>query len=101
MKKKMLFVCMLIGIISIGTYSFFTSQRLVKDEKTLQLLMEVESLTQNETDWGCAGNPTWVPNESLQSDICISGGTHLKCKSKQNVCCDPSQQTDCPPIKIR
>lgn len=62
--------------------------------------LAVESSGNGETSqqWGCGGNPTFVPNESLQSKACMIfglNGTHLVCKTKNGVCCDPSKQTDC------
>lgn len=65
------------------------------------LITHIEALTRGEeTEWGCGGNSTYIPNETLRSDICISGGTHLKCKTQDGVCCDPSGQTDCPAISV-
>ena len=39
-----------------------------------------------------------IKDNTLKSTLCPPlwlGGTHLKCKSETNVCCDPSKQTDC------
>jgi hypothetical protein len=50
------------------------------------------------TEMGCDGHSTWTPNESPQHAYCVPGGstTFLTCKTKTNVCCNPSDQTNCP-----
>lgn len=61
-------------------------------------LANIEALADNETELGCGGNPTFLKERTLKSTLCPplwAGGSHLKCKSESNVCCDPSKQTDC------
>ncbi len=53
-------------------------------------------------EWGCGGNPTYIPDETLRSHACTIGGitgTHLVCDDEKKVCCDPSKQTDCKGIQ--
>ena len=60
-------------------------------------LANIEALASGE-ELGCGGNPTFIKDNTLKSTLCPPlwlGGTHLKCKSETNVCCDPSKQTDC------
>lgn len=59
-----------------------------------------ESGDKEEEEWGCGGNVTFIPNETLGSEKCsVLGqgllGSHLVCKYREHVCCDPSKQTDC------
>lgn len=64
-------------------------------------LSSVEALANDtENQWGCAGNPTWLPNHALKSANCWNGGSHKKCKEMSGVCCNPSEQTDCSEVKI-
>lgn len=53
------------------------------------------SANSGEGGLGCGGNATWIPDTALLKANCWNGGTHLKCKDYDNVCCDPSKQTDC------
>lgn len=97
MKKK--FLLSLASLFVFG-FSFF-SLAIMPGNATEMYFLSIEALTQGEEhEWGCGGNVTYIPNETLRSDICITGGTHLKCKPQDNVCCDPSGQTDCPKIDI-
>lgn len=71
--------------------------------KEIVSAIEVLALTEETggtTEYGCGGHVTYTKDESLKSDICLSGGTHKKCKDNTGVCCNPAEQTDCPPIKI-
>ena len=56
-------------------------------------------------EWGCGGNPTFIPYETLRSAKCQiwgANGTRLLCQDEEKkVCCDPSKQTNCTPIKIK
>ena len=59
-----------------------------------------ESGDKEEEEWGCGGNVTFIPNETLRPDDCSKlgsalTGTHLICQSQDKVCCDPSSQTSC------
>ena len=61
-----------------------------------------ESGDKEEEEWGCGGNPTYIPDETLRSHACTIGGitgTHLVCDDEKKVCCDPSKQTDCKGIQ--
>ncbi|NDV47960.1 hypothetical protein D0T49_12995 [Paludibacter sp. 221] len=47
-------------------------------------------------NWGCGGNPTYVPNQTLKHVVCITfWRDKLKCKTESRVCCDPAKQTNC------
>lgn len=55
------------------------------------------------SEWGCGGVPTFIPNKSLNTVDCkLWGllGEKLMCTDNTKVCCDPSKQTICPPIKL-
>lgn len=67
-----------------------------KDMSAFDLVLtNIDSSANDGESWGCAGNPTFIPNQALLNANCWNGGTHLKCKDYKNVCCDPSKQTDC------
>lgn len=67
-----------------------------KDMVALDLVLaNIDSSADDGESWGCAGNPTFIPNKALKSQLCINGGTHLKCLKEAGICCDPSKQTDC------
>ena len=100
MKKTLLSLALLL-ICSFSAISLLSNKCNLKMNSLL--LADVEALAGSESgggDWGCAGNPTFIPNEALRSAVCLTGGTRLKCKSEDNVCCNPSDQTDCAPIKL-
>ena len=73
------------------------AEKLCKIEDSLTT-SNVETLTQGEIDNPC-GNVTYIPNEALREVNCEDSGTHKKCKPLSNVCCNPSEQTDCPPTE--
>lgn len=78
----------------IRVHVFFEQKRLYY---FLFLFINIEALASGE-ELGCGGNPTFIKDNTLKSTLCPPlwlGGTHLKCKSETNVCCDPSKQTDC------
>ena len=61
-------------------------------------LANVEALANPEGEEMKCDNSTYIRNEALRTAYCAPlglGGTHLKCKSENNCCCDPSKQTDC------
>lgn len=90
--KRVNFICFFL-LASFVSYNILLSQEKIK---TFDLtLSSIEALAENENEWGCGGNPTWVPNHYLGSANCWNGATHKKCKSMNGVCCNPSEQTDC------
>lgn len=75
-------------------YNIYQAQ---KDMSTFDLVLGNidSSADDNEGNWGCGGNPTFVPDKTLKSSFCLNGGTHLKCQKEDGMYCDPSKQTDC------
>lgn len=68
----------------------------MKDDIIQISLTDIESVAQGEAI-DCR-NVTYIPNEALRTAQCWNGATHKKCKSQDNVCCNPDSQTDCSPI---
>lgn len=99
MKKVNYKAIMLALCVSFMGYNVYCGMQSVKH---LDLtLSSVEALANDtESQWGCAGNPTWLPNHALLSANCWNGGSHKECKEMSGVCCNPSEQTDCPGVKI-
>jgi hypothetical protein len=63
---------------------------------TLQNMEAYTNESEGSVNWGCGGNPTYIPHQTLKSRVCIAfWRTHLVCKTHDNVCCDPGGQTDC------
>lgn len=90
---KILKAVLVIAFISFVGYTYYSNK---SDLSNLDVVLhQIESLARNEDEWGCAGNPTWVPNSYLGVATCWSGASHKKCKNRDKVCCDPSLQTDC------
>ncbi len=92
--NKKVFAAIAVVVAMFAGYGAFNAQ----NEKKLNsfALANVEALAESE-DVKC-DNSTYIPNEALRSANCAPfglGGTHLKCKSEDNVCCNPSEQTDC------
>ena len=95
MKKNILKVAFVAAIALVSGINVFNSHKNVALSDVALANVEALSMDEGNTQWGCAGNPTFIPNEALRSVRCWDGGTHKKCKKENNVCCDPSQQTDC------
>lgn len=91
MKKctKKSFIATTLGIILIATGNFYKIKK--QDKMPDIVLANIEALATGESNYGCAGNPTFIPDEALRTVNCWNGGTHKKCKKEANVCCDPSQ----------
>lgn len=57
---------------------------------------------ESDSEWGCGGNPTYLPNEALRPKDCQvwgANGTQLACISdSRKVCCNPADQTNCKPL---
>ena len=100
MNKKVLKVAFVAAIAMVSGINVCNAQK--SNALSDIALANVEALADDETgqQWGCAGNPTFIPNEALRSAQCWNGGTHKKCKSEDNVCCDPSKQTDCSGVSL-
>ena len=79
MKRKVFYVLAMVAIVAVASVN----------------VLNLRTSGGGETEWGCGGNPTYRKNMSLQSKVCLNGGTHLVCKKDVGVCCDPSKQTDC------
>lgn len=100
MKSKFVKIVFIVTIVMIGGINVFNSQKPI--ELSDIAMANVEALADGESgqQWGCAGNPTFIPDEALRTAQCWNGGTHKKCKEEKNVCCDPSKQTDCSGISL-
>lgn len=86
------------SVVGYMTHDVYAVQNKVKDFDLV--LANIEALSNDEGggELGCGGNPTFLRDRTLKSTLCPPlwlGGSHLKCKSELNVCCDPSKQTDC------
>lgn len=114
MKKKISLCLVAVAAIGIATANVL-NVRQSKKEVSLRLanIMALSDENGNESgggtgdgesgEWGCGGNPTYIPNETLRTHSCTIGGltgTHLVCESHEKVCCDPSRQTDCEKISF-
>ena len=96
-KECLKFIVLLLFVSFIG-YNVYLNQ---KGVIALDLSLEsVEAIADPESEWGCAGHPTWIPNYYLGTANCWDGGTHKKCKEMTGVCCNPAEQTDCQGIDI-
>lgn len=95
--KKMLLG---MGVVSMACVCYFSvSGEYVGQRHDADLLLQdVEALADGEDDKTKCSNETFIPDEALRPATCWNGGTHKKCKDEKEVCCDPSQQTDCDPI---
>ena len=100
MKCKLFKIAFVVAIAMVAGINVFNAQK--SESFSDVALANVEALAGGETgqQWGCAGNPTFIANEALRTAQCWNGGTHKKCKSENNVCCDPAQQTDCDGISL-
>ncbi len=81
------------AIVAVVGYNVYKSQSVMNGMSEFALA-NVEALASVENTTDC-GNVTFIPNEALRSAACWNGGTHLKCKNEDGVCCEPSKQTDC------
>lgn len=108
MKQKISF--MLVGVVAMGiaTFNVLNMQK-DKSENNLRLaniiaLSDEPGESGGSSEWGCGGNPTYIPYETLRPHNCQiwgANGTQLICqKIEQKVCCDPSKQTTCSPIDL-
>lgn len=98
---KVLKMTVLAMVVAVSGMNIYNSKK--ECEMSDVLLANVEALADDEgvVDYGCGGNPTFLKDQTLKSTLCPPlwlGGTHLKCKSEQGVCCDPSKQTNCDSI---
>lgn len=99
---KMTVLAMVVAVSGMNIYNSQVESKNV-DHLTLENVEALAGVIVEENDMvqmGCGGNPTWIPNQAIQSAACWNGGTHKKCKDYENVCCDPSLMTDCDPIKL-
>ena len=93
---KKIFYTMAVAAALFAGYSAYNTQN--NNELTDIALANVEALAKAEGEDIKCDNSTYIPNEALRTAYCAPlglGGTHLKCKSEKNCCCDPSKQTDC------
>jgi hypothetical protein len=90
MKKKVFIGITIIGILIFGVINGISNKS--SNVSTISLF-SIEALSQ---EWGCGGVSTHLKHHTLKSRICLMfWRTHLVCKPEENVCCDPSGQTDC------
>lgn len=89
---KVISSVVLMGAVAVSVLNWI-STRDMKDDLDQITLQNIESVTQNE--FNECGDATFIPNEALRSAQCWNGGTHLKCKMQEHVCCNPATQTDC------
>jgi len=107
MKKvfSILFLAAIVAVFSMSLRHSFNDYG-VRDGNSLQMQVLAQTNDSNcgcgdsngggTTTWGCGGNPTWVPNQSLQQKTCIIFITYRRiCDDMANVCCDPAQQVSC------
>ena len=97
---KKIIIPFVIMLISINVYFVQQSNQKVTESQTrLNDFFELSAFADGgeaaPEEYGCADNPTFIKNQSLQSANCWNGGTHKKCKDDPSVCCDPSKGTDC------
>ena len=93
---KKIFYTMAVAAALFTGYSAYNTQK--NNEFTDIALANVEALANPEGEEMKCDNSTYIRNEALRTAYCAPlglGGTHLKCKSENNCCCDPSKQTDC------
>lgn len=93
MKRKFIQIALVVILGLITGYNVYNSQKELSSFEFV--LANVEAIASSDETLGCAGNATWVNNQYLGSATCWNGGTHKKCKPMDNVCCNPSEQTDC------
>ena len=93
MRKKVLFV-MTFAMFSMAYWGIVHKNEVTSD----LLLSDVESLALDDEGKTDCKNVTFIPDEALRSAPCWNGATHKKCKKESKVCCNPSEQTDCPPL---
>lgn len=105
MKRKISFVLVAISAIGIAAVNVLNSGQ-DKSENSLRLANIIALSDENggegegggdgeNGEWGCGGNPTYIPNETLRLKICPNGGNYKKCDDEPKVCCDPKDQTTC------
>lgn len=114
MKRKISFALVAISAIGIAAVNVLNSGQ-DKSENTLRLANIIALSEENDGEgegggdgesgeWGCNGNPTLIPYETLRPKACQiwgANGTLLICTEEtKKVCCDPSKQTDCKPLKL-
>lgn len=108
MRKRILYVLGMVAIVAIASVNVLN---LRADLGVSDLhLANIAALSDENgggggesSEWGCGGNSTFIPNETLRDTKCqIWGlnGTKLSCTLQSKVCCDPSKQTTCQPIKM-
>lgn len=96
MYKNVMKVAVVVAIAMVAGINLLNAQ---KPEVLSDIAMaNVEALADYEGDYGCAGNPTWIKDQALQSATCWNGGSHKVCREMGGVCCDPSMMTDCAPV---
>lgn len=92
---KVMSSVVLMGTVTVSVLTWM-SARNMQDNLSQITLQDVESITRNEVNE--CGDVTFIPDEALRSAQCWNGGTHLKCKAQDNVCCNPATQTECAPL---
>lgn len=99
MRRKVFYVLAMVAIVAVASVNVLNLRTSASTGNlylaNLMALSDGNEGGGGETEWGCGGNPTYRKNMSLQSKVCLNGGTHLVCKKDVGVCCDPSKQTDC------
>lgn len=108
--KKFFYSLSVVTVIAIATFNVLTL-RSERDMSQLRLA-NIEALSDEtgggtgsgeSSEWGCGGVSTYIPNETLRDAKCqIWGlnGSRFICVTQDKVCCDPSKQTNCTPIKV-
>lgn len=91
---------MLLGAMSLVTLIMFNISVVFNnpnDSKLTLLSLIAQAEDTPEIEWGCAGNSTFVKNNTLKHRACVPlvWNSYLKCVDEVNVCCDPSKQTTC------
>lgn len=104
-KRKIFYSLAVVALAAFSTVNVLNSRAksVVSDLRLANVAALADEAGSGESgqQWGCAGNPTFIPNETLVSVSCKFLGfistqkTHKVCDSKDNVCCDPAGQTDC------
>lgn len=102
MKRKVFYVLAMVAIVAVASVNVLNLRTSASTGNlylaNLMALSDGNEGGSGETEWGCGGNPTYRKNKSLQSKLCPvvnPGATHLSCEDEDEVCCDPSKQTDC------
>lgn len=108
--KKFIYFLSVVAVITIATFNVMTL-RSELDMSQLRLA-NIEALSDESgggadggesSGWGCGGISTYIPDQALMTVSCkLWGllGEKLMCSYQSKVCCDPSKQTICPPIKL-